>query len=320
MGGSSWSNDFYAEREATRKVTGTPTFAYDHAINTGKASREVHARLNPKGVKIREARDSAAHPESLPIAVLLDVTGSMQTVPVNLQKNLCKLMGMLTSKGYVEHPQILFGAIGDARSDQGSIQIGQFESGIEMDEDLGHMWLEGGGGGSNEESYQNALYFFARHTATDAFEKRNKKGYLFIVGDELPYSKISRTEVQALFGDFLEADIPTSQIVKEAQEKYHVFFLFPANTHNGHNASNRKAWEDLLGMDHVLPIADENAICEAVALTVGLTEGKTTLEAGRENLVANGATATAVNSVVAAMDRVVKTTPMGVSTSRTARL
>lgn len=320
MGGSSWSNDFYNDREATRKATNTTAFVYDAAVKTGKAAREVHARLNPLGVKIREARDSKAHPESLPIILALDVTGSMQSVPRVVQQKLPGLMGMLTSKGYVEHPQILFSAVGDARSDLGSIQVGQFESGIEMDDDLGHMWLEGGGGGSNEESYQNALYFFARHTATDAFEKRGKKGYLFMVGDELPYPNVSRTEVQKLFGDALEADIPTAQIVKEAQEKFHVFFLFPANTSNGRNMGNRTAWEKLLGADHVLPIADENAICEAVSLAIGLTEGKTTVEQGRENLLANGASASAVNSVLAAVERMAKPASTGVSTSKTVRL
>lgn len=305
MGSSYWSDDYYKEREADRKARGTTAFVHDAAIRSGTAARQVHAKLNPKGVKVRESRDSKEHPESLAISVILDVTGSMQSVPRTVQQKLPNLMKMLTSKGYVEHPQILFGAVGDSRSDKGSVQIGQFESGIEMDDDLGHMWLEGGGGGSMEESYENILYFFARHTSIDCFEKRGKKGYLFIVLDEKPYPNVSKSQVQEIFGDGLEADIPVDQIAKECQEKYHVFALIPQHTSYSGNAAIRQVWEKLLGAEHVIPIDDENAICEAVALAVGLTEGKTTLDKARTELVGDGTSARTVSSVVASMDHIV---------------
>lgn len=319
MGSSYWSNDFYRDREETRKARNEPVFKHDADIKTGKAAREVHAKLNPKGVKVREARDSKEHPESLAISVILDVTGSMATVPMTVQKKLPSLMGMLTSKGYVEHPQILFGAVGDSVSDQGSVQIGQFESGIEMDDDLSRMWLEGNGGGGNHESYQNIFYFFARHTAIDCHEKRQKKGYLFVVLDEKPYTEVSKREVERIFGDTIQANISTEEIVKECQEKYHVFALIPRNTQYNGSPENRQTWEKLLGADHVIPIEDENAICEAVALAVGLTEGKTTLDKAKTELVGEGASARAVNSVIASMDRLATKTGRA-STSKTARL
>ena len=37
------------------------------------------------------------------------------------------------------------------------------------------------------ESYELAMYFMARHTALDCHEKRGKRGYLFIIGDEMAY-------------------------------------------------------------------------------------------------------------------------------------
>ena len=79
--------------------------------------------------------------------MLFDVTGSMGRVPRILQANLCQLMGLLLDKGYLAHPQILIGGIGDATCDHAPLQVGQFESGIEIDEDLAKLWLEGGGGG-----------------------------------------------------------------------------------------------------------------------------------------------------------------------------
>ena len=74
-------------------------------------------------------------------SVLMDVTGSMRQVPVILQANLPRLMGLLIRKGYLEHPQILIGAIGDATCDTAPLQLGQFESGIEIEEDLGKLFL-----------------------------------------------------------------------------------------------------------------------------------------------------------------------------------
>ena len=73
--------------------------------------------MNPLGVAVRESRDSDIHPESHAVAVLFDVTGSMQKVPRILQENLPRLMGLLIRKGYLEHPHILIGAIGDATCD-----------------------------------------------------------------------------------------------------------------------------------------------------------------------------------------------------------
>jgi hypothetical protein len=43
-------------------------------------------RMNPKGVRFRESRDSEAHPNTVSIAFALDVTGSMGKIPELLAK------------------------------------------------------------------------------------------------------------------------------------------------------------------------------------------------------------------------------------------
>jgi hypothetical protein len=204
MGGGSWNASVYS-KSTTDSLSehGTP-FVYDK-LTKAAGRAEVHPDLDPKlvagdaspfaGKVMRESRDSDEHPESLPIAVIFDVTGSMGQIPVTIQAKLPKLYGLLLAKGYVEHPQILFGAVGDAYSDRVPLQIGQFESDNRADENLENLFLEGGGGGGNHESYELAAYFVARHTATDAWEKRGKKGYLFLIGDERTYSTIDPRQV-----------------------------------------------------------------------------------------------------------------------------
>lgn len=266
MGYSSWSDDFYRDRADERARTGKTAFVHHDAIVTGKAKREVHAKMNPKGIT-RESRDSDTHPESIAIGVVLDETGSMADTPIIMQKALPKLMDAIKAGG-VAHPQILFGAVGDFHSDSVSMQIGQFESGIEMEDDLGRIFMEGGGGGSYEESYQNALYFFARHTSCDCLEKRKQKGYLFLVGDENPYSKATRAELKELFGDNAQDDIPVEALVKEAQEKWNVYFLIPQGTQHGRDPKLRERWAKLLGPDHVVIVEDPSLICEAIVAAV----------------------------------------------------
>src|SRR5439155_8956225 len=127
-------------------------------------------------VTVRESRDSAEHPDSLAIAVLFDVTGSMGLVPRALQAKLPQLLGLLLRNGYATDPQIMFGAIRDATCHRAPLQIGQFESDNRMDDDLGRICIERGGGGQMTESYELALYFMARHTAIDCHDRRGRRG------------------------------------------------------------------------------------------------------------------------------------------------
>lgn len=317
MGSSYWSNDFYAQREAVRAKAGKSAFEYNAAVaKAAPKDRKVHERLNPHKI-MRESRDSAAHPDSVAIGVIFDVTGSMGSIPIALQKKLPALMTTLVERKYIKDPQILMGAVGDARSDKGSLQIGQFESGIEMDDDLGRMWLEKGGGGTMQESYQNALYFFARHTSCDCFEKRQKRGYLFLIGDELPYDHVIRNEVQRLMGDSLQEDLPIEAIVKEAQVRWNIFFLIPTGADNSANPRIYARWAELLGSENVIRLEDPEAVCETITMAIGLCEGTVNLDKAQDDMQSAGADTKHVNTAAAALNTLAKAKG---GSSRTARL
>lgn len=297
MGTSNWSDSDYSEREIKRARSGKSAFTYtdEEMKDIRRDQWKVNQKMDPRGV-VRESRDSAAHPESLAIMVCFDHTGSMREIPRILQKQLTKLFGLLLKKDYVEHPQILFAAVGDATSDKAPLQVGQFESGIEMDDDLGRLLLEGNGGPYGQESYELGIYFAARHTVIDCWEKRKKKGYLFLIGDEEPYPKVKAREVKGLMGDEIE-DIPVYKIIAEAKEKYHLFFIIPAGANGGDNLSIAQRWVELCGQESLLKIRKPEAISETIALAVGLVEGKITLEEGIENLKDNKTSAEIIESV-----------------------
>lgn len=288
MGHGRWSTDTYAAAERYRRASGQSAFAYSDS-----GARKVHPKLDPYGVNVRESRDSEEHPRSTAIAVLFDVTGSMRDVPRILQAKLPGLLSLLQRKGYATDPQVLFGAVGDATCDRVPLQIGQFESDNRMDDDLGRMVLEGGGGGQRTESYELAMYFMARHTSIDCWEKRGRKGYLFLIGDEMPYSRINPREVGGLIGDRLAEPIPVKAIVAELQLVYEVYYILPEGSSYAGDPEILNHWRRLLGQN-VIQLEDLNAVCETIALTVGLAEGTVDLATGLSDLVEVGSSAGSV--------------------------
>jgi hypothetical protein len=299
MGGTNWSTDAYQEAALLRKRAGKSAFAYSDAARS-RCKWEIHPTLDPKGVNFRESRDSDIHPRSTAISVIFDETGSMGGIPLVFQKKLAELMSVLLVKGYIQDPQILFGALGDATSDHVPLQVGQFESGIEMDEHLRNIILEGGGGGTNHESYELALYFLARHTSIDCWEKRGRKGYAFIIGDEMAYKSVNKQHVALHINDGLEQDIPLRQIINEVQRRYHLFFIFPLNASHGHDDRIKDFWNDLLGQN-VIFLEDENAVSETIALTIGLTEDAINLAEGAQDLNASGASHASIDAAKKAL-------------------
>jgi hypothetical protein len=170
----------------------------------------------------------------------------------------------------VADPQLLFMAVGDAYSDEAPLQVGQFESTAElMDQWLTWSYLEGRGGGTGQESYELGLYLLAEHTAMDCFEKRQKKGYLFMTGDELPYPSLSKHIVESLIGDRLDEDLKVEEIIAELQKSFVPFFVIPDVNRR---AKCEPRWRELLG-DHVLCMESAEDICFVSAGAVCLYEG-----------------------------------------------
>jgi hypothetical protein len=304
MGSGRWSTNVYDEHNRARAKSGKSAFDYSDSLHrSGRSKWRVHQTLDPKDVGVRESRSSAEHPNSTSIVVMFDVTGSMGEVPVTLQKKLPDLLGLLLRKGYVADPQILFGAIGDATCDAIPLQIGQFESDNRMDENLENIFLEGGGGGQRTESYELAMYFVARHTEIDCWDKRGHKGYCFIIGDEMAYPFVKKQEVNSHIGDGLERDIPTVEIVKELQKRYHVFYVLPKAAGYGGDRQILGFWRALLGQN-VLELEESEAVCETIALTIGMLEGTIDLRAGVADLKEFGIADKTVQVVTTALAKI----------------
>lgn len=233
--------------------------------------RACHPLMDPRGVKLRECRDSAEHPHALPIVFALDVTGSMGSIPETLARRDLPAFMQLLMDNQVEDPQVLFMAVGDAFSDDAPLQVGQFESTAElMDQWLTWTWLEGKGGPGINESYELALYFAARHMDTDAWGERNKRGYFLMTGDEKPYPQLAASTVQKVIGDELEGELSVAAIVEELSRAFEPFFFIPDAARRGRCEDT---WRALLG-DRVICMESGEDTCTVAAALVALGEGR----------------------------------------------
>jgi len=242
MGSSSYSS---SDRSFRSVSLGYMSKGRDDIFEQNK-KRMIHESMEPKGVTIRESRDSETHPNSIPIIISLDVTGSMGNIPHDLVKDgLPKIMEGIIQNG-IPDPQVLFLAVGDHECDRHPLQVSQFESGdAELDMWLTRTYIEGGGGGNGFESYGLAHYFAANHTVTDNWEKRGQKGFLFTIGDEPNGRNYPSTALKEIIGN---GDIKTftdKEILQKAQEKWNVYHIMPGKETSG----ARAYWKELLGQN-----------------------------------------------------------------------
>ena len=235
------------------------------------ARNDCDPAMNPRGVKFRECRDSEPHPNSVGIVFALDVSGSMEQIPHELATQTLPTF-MEEALRVVSDPQILFMAFGNAYADNSPLQVGQFESEAPLiDRWLAATHVEMGGGGLGE-SYGLAMYFAARHTAMDCLEKRGRKGYFFMTGDEVPFMHVNAEQVRGLIGDPLEGNILVHTMVAELLESFHAFFLIP-DQKRADTYECGPVWKLLLH-ERCIILEDTRDTARVCALLMGIQEGK----------------------------------------------
>lgn len=224
MGGGSWCKDEFKaySKSVGRTVNdiGEVTTSYAHAQDMFK-SRKIDEALNPKNV-VRECCDTEEHPNTIPVILALDVTGSMGSAAMKVAKKLNIVITELYEK--VNDVEFLVMGIGDLAYDRAPIQASQFESDIRIAEQLDKVYFEGGGGGNAFESYTAAWYFGLKHTKLDCW-KRGKKGIIITMGDEPLNPYLPCEPLRRVTGDSLQADVQTADLYKEVTEKYELYHL-----------------------------------------------------------------------------------------------
>lgn len=288
MGAGNFSTDAYRAAAAARRAAGAADFGHTATMRaTPRHLRRAARSVDAFRANAREARDSAEHPTSTPIAVLFDVTGSMGSVPVTLQRRLPDLLGLLTRGGYATDPQILVGAIGDDQYDAVPLQIGQFESDNRIDEQLRDLYLEGGGGGDRCEGYALAAHFLATRARLDSLERRGRKGYLFLIGDEKNKPRLFAESIRRFIGDEAARDLDVTEVYRRLEQSFHVYVIVPNLTSYYDEPWLEEHWRAIVG-ERFLKLEDPEEVCELIALTVGVMESSITLDEGLDDLRGTG--------------------------------
>ena len=244
MGGGSWTRDKFVSYSVSRGMdvsdSGVITGAYSN--QEFFKARHLDAALDPKNV-IRECCDSEEHPNTFPVILALDVTGSMGEAAVEVAKQLNVLMTNLYEK--VKDVEFMIMGIGDLAYDRFPIQASQFESDIRIAEQLDKVYFEFGGGGNAFESYTSAWYFGLNNTKLDCWD-RGRKGLIITMGDELCNPYLPKEPLQQVLGASVQADVDTKELYQQAIEKfdlYHINVLHGRNQLSGLESS----WQEVIG-------------------------------------------------------------------------
>jgi len=229
-------------------------------------SRFLHPEMDPRNT-LRECCETEEHPLTVPILVGLDVTGSMGMIPTNfIQEGMTHIMGSLYETG-LKDSQLLFCGIGDHKCDDAPFQVGQFEADDELlNKWLKNIYLESGGGGNGGESYLLAWYYAANCIQMDA-NKRGRKGFLFTIGDDATHMVLQDYAIAEIFGN-RDCDSKTaSELLKEAQEKFHVYHINVTCTSRGRSDITQGSWRELIG-DNLILVEDHKDIPSIISDTI----------------------------------------------------
>lgn len=268
MGCGTWDRDsFVSYTTATKR--GATVDARGSMVTTMSnqemfKARKLDPALDPSGVT-RECRDNEEHPNTIPVILALDVTGSMGDAAVEVAKKLNVVMTNLYEK--IKDVEFLIMGIGDFYCDDTPLQVSQFESDIRIAEQLDKVYFEFGGGGNYWESYTAAWYFGARHCDLDCW-KRGKKGIIITMGDERlnPYiPEIGRrASIQSVIGDTVQDDVETKFLYEEAAEKYDIYHLQVNHTRDWDLPQIDKSWKEYLDDTHYRHVTLDNIANEII--------------------------------------------------------
>lgn len=266
MGSGSWSESNYCSYStsvgrsysaSTRSFTDTYTSSSQAFV-----AKTIDESMDPRKV-MRECCDNKEHPNTIPIILALDVTGSMGSTAIEVQKKLNPIMLEIYKR--VKDAEIMVMAIGDLAYDDCPIQISQFESDIRIAENLDKIYFENGGGGNDFESYTAAWYMGLRHCRLDCW-KRGKKGLIITMGDEpinpyLPYKPLNRKT-----DDSNQGDVETKDLYEEASKKFDIYHISVESRSYPDQTRERKTFAEVIGEQNAIVSSVDNISDKIIAI------------------------------------------------------
>jgi hypothetical protein len=258
----------YSWDEDTSSWYGPGTYRYG---SSGASKRKVAAkRALAYGPRTYETKkkpnfkiiDPSKHIESRstnPIIVAVDVTGSMASWPFEIFDRLPLLYNTLSQ--YREDLEICFAAIGDARCDLWPLQVTTFASGYDLEQLLGALYGEGGGGDAPE-SYGLFAHWVNTHVKVP---NAQEKPFLILFGDAPMHATVNKQLITRYLGDKVRTDVDAIETWKKLAAVWNVWFL-RRPTGRPHDKVD-KQWGQAITEQKIFHIQDEQ---RAVDYAMGL--------------------------------------------------
>lgn len=261
MGSGYWNRNSFDNysRGRGRTLRADGTIDGNYSAQEIFRSTNLDPALNPYKV-IRECCDSDEHPNTIPVILALDVTGSMGSTAVEIAKKLNVVMTELYNS--TKDVEFMIMGIGDLAYDRAPIQASQFESDIRIAEQLDKIYFEAGGGGNGYESYTSAWYFALNHTKLDC-HKRGKKGLIITMGDEPLNPYLPKEPLKRSTGDNIETNIETSSLYNRTIEKfdvYHLAVIDPKSCGSHYQDGIFRTFSEYLDKNHLIKVNLDNII------------------------------------------------------------
>jgi hypothetical protein len=245
------------------------------------AARKINPYLDPQNFFMRESRSSVANPNPTPIIIALDNSGSMGQYAKELaEAGLGKFLRETFDRKPVTDPHIMFQVFGDVKCDRAPLQASQFEADMTMADQLDLIFLEGGGGNNKFESYNLPWHFANFHTSCDAFERDDRKGFLFTIGDEEAPDNLTREDLDKTYGkDRQEIVMSNEDLLMSLSGKYEVYHIMLEQGSYMRSRRNQviESWGNLLGQN-AIPLSDSTKLAEVLVSLMQMKAGKSTEE------------------------------------------
>lgn len=256
MGSGLWTTCDYVTHSTTTRGFSSMDAFYNASAQELYRSKKMNDLLNPYKV-VRECRDSEEHPNTIPVILALDVTGSMGPAAEAVAKQLGDIMDNLYGK--ITDVEFMIMAIGDLSYDDAPIQASQFESDIRIAEQLEKVFFEKGGGGNHWESYTAPWYFGVHNTDLDCW-KRGKKGIIITMGDEPMNPYLPCRALNSSLGCSEQSDVDTKELYQEVCKKFDVFHIAVKDECNSYwrfEEDIKNSFGKLLGQNFMVATCEE---------------------------------------------------------------
>lgn len=186
-------------------------------------AKDIDVSLNPKKFRIRECCNSEEHPNTIPVILALDVTGSMGEAC----NETAKALGSIVINLYEKFKDIEFCimGIGDLAYDRAPIQMSQFESDVRIAEALDKLYIEKGGGSNAYESYTAAWFMGLHGTKLDCYDKQGRKGIIITMGDEMLNPYLPMNGINLFTQLHTQDNIETKDLYQKASQKFDIFHI-----------------------------------------------------------------------------------------------